>query len=263
MDSRLVCLVVFVISSAVPYTKANGVITPLNYNFTHSDCGTTKLCVEKPTSCNPSGTSECFFASTRINQTDKSLAIELSGSSDGYIALAAGSSTNVSQGSNTVFVCGNNNGTFFFKTATFTNNILVTTNSTSVSDIQYSLKNQSLIQCAFTIPITSNNTEALNILGINVTMFNISNPANPISRVFLEVYKGSYNGTDFGEHTSAFGSSVSVNLADVKSSGITTKIPPTAAPTIKATIKPTSNGNPLLLSHAALGLLAAVALRFV
>ncbi|XP_056598596.1 ferric-chelate reductase 1-like [Triplophysa dalaica] len=231
MDSRLVCLVVFVISSAVPYTKANGIITPLNYNFTHSDCGTTKLCVEKPNACNPSGTSECFFASTRINITDKSLAIELSGSSIGYIALAAGLSSNLSKGDNAIFVCGNNSGTFFFETGGFQNKI-VTVIPFNASNIQYRLKQPSVIQCAFTIPINLSNNN-INILGINFNKTKIP--------VFLEVYKGSYNGGVFGEPMTAFGSSVSVDLADVKSSGATNSISTTTA----------------------LGLLAAVALRFL
>ncbi|XP_056598597.1 ferric-chelate reductase 1-like [Triplophysa dalaica] len=229
MDSRLVFLVVFVISSAVLYNKANGVETPLNYIFTRSDCGTTKLCVQKPTSCDPSGTSECFFASTRFNFIDSHLAIELSGSSTGYIALAAGIKSDL--GDNAVFVCTNNNGSLLFRAGTYINNNLVI-RSFGESNIQYRLRQPNIIQCAFTIPFKLSNNN-INILGVNFNATNIP--------VFLEVYKGSYNGTVFGEPMSAFGSSVSVNLADVKSSGATNSISTTTA----------------------LGLLAAVALRFL
>ncbi|XP_056598577.1 G8 domain-containing protein DDB_G0286311-like [Triplophysa dalaica] len=329
MDSRLVFLVVFVISSAVPYTKANGNITPLNYTFTRNDCGQNKLCVENPALCDPSGTSQCFFASTRINTIDSHLAIEFSGNSTGYIALAVGDQSDLSQGPHAVFVCGIDNDTVFLKTAGFENinNTLEERSFTSVSDIQYSLKNQSLIQCAFTIPFNLTSYNTINILGFNFKFNNTNIP------VFLEVFHGSYNGGVFGEPMSAFGSSVSVNLADVNTSSATNSISttttpttnttttpnttnttttpnttttilsttpnttkttttpnttnttttpnttnttttpnttatiptttPTTTPKAATTIKPTSNGNPLLLSHAALGLLAAVALRFV
>lgn len=53
--------------------------------------------MEKPTECDPSGTSECFFTSTKISIPDMSLIFELSGNSTGYIAMAAGVSSNVSQ----------------------------------------------------------------------------------------------------------------------------------------------------------------------
>ncbi|KAI7809267.1 putative ferric-chelate reductase 1 [Triplophysa rosa] len=260
MDSRLVFLVAFVIASAVPYTKANGNITALNYTLTRSDCGKTKLCVEKPTACDPSGTSGCFFTSTRISSIDTSLAFELSGNSTGYIAMAAGVSSNVSQGSNTVFVCGNNNGTFFFQTARLTNNTLETTTSPSVSNIQYRLNESSLIQCAFNIPIISNFSEALTNLGINFTTFNMSNLANAKFGSFLEVFQGSSNGTALGQPKSAFGSSFSVNLANVNSTTTTTI---TTTTTAAPTTKPTKNGSTSLFSHAALCLLAAVALRFL
>ncbi|XP_065133236.1 uncharacterized protein [Paramisgurnus dabryanus] len=259
MDSRLVFLVAFVIASAVPSIKADWNATLLNYNITRNDCGKTKLCVEKPTGCDPSGTSDCSFTSTQINTTSVSLSFELSGNSTGYIALAAGGSSNMAQGRSVVFVCGNNNGTFFFKTANFTaNNTLQDTTSPTVTDVQYSLKPPSIIQCAFKIPINFTiNNDALSILGMNSTTFNISNIANSTFTASYEVFQGSVNGSVLGTAKSTFGGSITVNLANVNSSIATTTVAPT-------TTKATTSGSTSpfgLMSHALL--LAAIALRLL
>ncbi|XP_055057499.2 uncharacterized protein [Misgurnus anguillicaudatus] len=260
MDSRLVFLVAFVIASAVPSIKADWNATPLNYNITRNDCGKTKLCVERPTGCDPSGTSNCSFTSTQFNPMSVSLSFELSGNSTGYIALAAGGSTNMAQGRNVVFVCGNNNGTFFFKTANLTaNNTLQETTSPTVTDIQYNLKPPSIIQCAFKIPINFTiNNDALSILGINSTTFNISTIANATFTANFEVFQGDVNGTVLiGTAKSTFGGPITVNLANVNSSIATTTVAP-------STTKKTTSGSasPFGLMSNAL-LLAAIALRLL
>nr|XP_055057499.1 putative ferric-chelate reductase 1 [Misgurnus anguillicaudatus] len=260
MDSRLVFLVAFVIASAVPSIKADWNATALNYNITRNECRKTKLCVENPTGCDPSGTSDCSFTSTQFNPTSVSLSFELSGNSTGYIALAAGGSTNMAQGRNVVFVCGNNNGTFFFKTANLTaNNTLQETTSPTVTDIQYNLNQSSIIQCAFKIAINlTTNNDALSILGINSTTFNISNIANATLIASFEVFQGSVNGTVLiGTAKSTFGGPITVNLANVNSSIATTTVAP-------STTKKTTSGSasPFGLMSNAL-LLAAIALRLL
>ncbi|XP_016119110.1 uncharacterized protein, partial [Sinocyclocheilus grahami] len=193
MESKLMFLVVCVIGCAVSCIKADGHLsTPTNLtsNITGNECGKTKLCLDNPKGCDPSGSSQCFFTSVQINLTTLNLKVELSGNSSGYIALAAGVTSSVVQGLNIIFVCGNNNGRFFFRTATLLNNTLLTTNVPNVNNIQGSIQ-PSLIQCVFSIPIDANTINFLN--NVNVTNVNISNIANSQLNVFLDVLQGSTN----------------------------------------------------------------------
>ncbi|XP_051553335.1 putative ferric-chelate reductase 1 [Myxocyprinus asiaticus] len=271
MDNRLMFLVVFVISCAVPCIKADGHLSPptiLTSNITRGECGINKLCVEKPTKCDPSGSSQCFFTSTWFSTNTTSLAFELSGNSTGYIALAAGVNSSLSQGTNVVFVCGNNNGTFFFRTAVLTNNTLVITNSPNVSNIQGSIQ-QTLIQCVFNIPIDfniSNTIGALATLGIKTKAFSFSNRANTTINTFIEIFQGSTNGTVLGQPQSVFGSSFLVYLANPNSTAIITSSPTNTTATPNTTFVTVANGSislTSLLSQAAIALLSIFTLRLL
>ncbi|XP_042627933.1 putative ferric-chelate reductase 1 [Cyprinus carpio] len=246
MESKLMFLVVCVIGCAVSCIKADGHLsTPTNLtsNITRNECGKTKLCLDNPKGCDPSGSSQCFFTSVQIILTTFNLTVELSGNSIGYIALAAGVTSSVAQGLNIIFVCGNNNGRFFFRTATLFNNTLLTTNVPNVNNIQGSIQ-PSLIQCVFSIPIDTN---TLNFLSnVNATNVNISNIANSQLNVFLDMLQGSTNGTVLGEPKSVFGSSVPVDLANVNSTNVVDPI---------ANSKDSISLNSLL-SHAAICLLS-------
>ncbi|KAK2903373.1 hypothetical protein Q8A67_008086 [Cirrhinus molitorella] len=276
MESKLMFLVVCVIGCAVSCTMADRQLsTNLTSNITRNECGKTKLCLDNPKGCDPSGSSQCFFTSVQINFTTPSLMIELSGNSNGYIALAAGMTYNVTQGGNIIFVCGKNSTEFFFQTATFSNT-LVTTNILNVNNIQGSIQ-PSLIQCAFSIPIDANIISLLNnVSGTNV---NISNIDNSQMNVFLDILQGFANGTVLGE--SVLGSSVLVNLANVNSTGVvsptastnasttastnasttaSTTVGTTTSTTARTTTKTTANSASIslssLLSHAAICLLS-------
>ncbi|XP_051990761.1 putative ferric-chelate reductase 1 [Xyrauchen texanus] len=235
MDSRLMLLVFFVIACDVPCIKAVRPTTNLTSNITRNGCGINKLCVENPAGCDPSGSSQCFFASSHFSSTNKSLAFEISGNSPGYITLATGVNSLLSQGTNIVFVCGNNNGSFFFQTTTLINNTQVITNWLNVSNIQGSIR-KSLIQCAFNIPIDVNSVNIISTLtGINTTNFNNTNLANTRINAFIEIFQGSTNGTVLGPLKSTFGSSFFVNLANASSIVVNT------APTTAIT---TTTNNP-------------------
>ncbi|XP_051555676.1 uncharacterized protein LOC127442046 isoform X2 [Myxocyprinus asiaticus] len=205
-------------------------------NITRNGCGINKLCMENPTGCDPSGSSQCFFTSSRFSSTNKSLAFELSGNSTGYIALATGVNSSLSQGTNVVFVCGNNNGSFFFQTTTLINNSLAISSWLNVSNIQGSIR-KSLIQCAFNIPIDVNIINTLT--GINTTNFNNTNLANTPINAFVEIFQGSTSGTVLGQPKSAFGSSFLVNLANASSVVVNTA--PTTTTTTTTTITTTTN----------------------
>ncbi|KTF86840.1 hypothetical protein cypCar_00047862 [Cyprinus carpio] len=188
MESKLMFLVVCVIGCAVSCIKADGHLsTPTNLtsNITRNECGKTKLCLDNPKGCDPSGSSQCFFTSVQIILTTFNLTVELSGNSIGYIALAAGVTSSVAQ--------------------------------PNVNNIQGSIQ-PSLIQCVFSIPIDTN---TLNFLSnVNATNVNISNIANSQLNVFLDILQGSTNGTVLGEPKSVFGSSVPVDLANVNSTNV-------------------------------------------
>ncbi|XP_073704110.1 uncharacterized protein [Garra rufa] len=279
MMNNLMFLVVCVIGCAVSCIKADGNLsTPKNLtsNITRNECGKTKLCLDNPKGCDPSGSSQCFFASSQM--TSSNLTVELSGNSSGYIALAAGVISNVTRGLHIIFVCGSNSSSFFFQTAGLSNT-LVTTNVPNVNNIQGSIK-PNLIQCVFNIPIDLSVIGFLN--NINGSNINISNIADSQANVFLDILQGSTNGTVLGEPKSVLGSSALVNLANVNSTNVvsttdittasttasttssttaSTTTSTTARTTARTTAKSTANSNASislsrLLSHAAICLLS-------
>ncbi|KAK3567791.1 hypothetical protein QTP86_026455 [Hemibagrus guttatus] len=113
-------------------------------NITRDGCGTSKLCVSNSSTCNLTGNSSCFFASSKLS--NQAFIFELSGTTSGYVALGL-----TKQNSTYVFVCGNNNtGGFFFQTATQNGTALTSANVTTVYSVQGAVtQNQSVIQCTF------------------------------------------------------------------------------------------------------------------
>lgn len=55
-------------------------------NITRDGCGTSKLCVEIPADCDPTGNSTCLFGSAE-SLSSTNATFELRGNSTGYIAL--------------------------------------------------------------------------------------------------------------------------------------------------------------------------------
>ncbi|KAG7329838.1 hypothetical protein KOW79_006060 [Hemibagrus wyckioides] len=160
-------------------------------NITRNGCGSTKLCVSSESGCNLTGNSSCFFSSIQVkNQT---FSIELSGTTTGYVALGL-----AKQNTTFVFICGNNNNSFFFQTATQNNTNLTTANVTTVYNSQGVVaQNQTLIQCIF-------NTS---------TSFNISTKADD-TMYNVTIMNGTTNGTDLGPAATVFNSSGTLDLAN-------------------------------------------------
>ncbi|XDV39818.1 hypothetical protein PO909_009004 [Leuciscus waleckii] len=241
MESKRMFLVVCVIGCAVSFIEAaSNISTPTNLTskITRNECGKTKLCLDNPKGCDPSGSSQCFFTSAILTNT--SLTVELSGNSAGYIALAAGVASNISQDRHVIFVCGNNNGSFDFQTAKLNNN-----NTLGITDLRYVNNSQgsiqsSLIQCVFSILIDENVKSFLS--SVNGTNFNISDIANSKVLMFLDILKGSNNGTVQGAPTSVLQSSVLVNLANVNSTNVVSTTANTTAGTTAGTTANTTAG---------------------
>ncbi|GAA6082459.1 haze protective factor 1-like isoform X1, partial [Tachysurus ichikawai] len=85
MESRLMVLLVF--CSVAHVTEAQLLpVTATNSPFNTTTCGTTKLCVFSTPNCNLTGSSSCFYSSTKYN--NGILTVEMSGTTSGYVALA-------------------------------------------------------------------------------------------------------------------------------------------------------------------------------
>ncbi|XP_038156223.1 uncharacterized protein LOC119793230 isoform X2 [Cyprinodon tularosa] len=151
-------------------------IPGLQGTITRNDCGSAKLCADRPTDCDPSTGDNCFFLSAK-ERSSQTFDFELSGQSDGYIA--AGLSTAESQaGSHRAYICANNNGSVRFFTATIDNFELNTTVSLDSSNERGSFASGK-IQCTFTaeLPDTSARAEATYSLSVSTGSFNASSLA--------------------------------------------------------------------------------------
>ncbi|XP_015247055.1 PREDICTED: putative ferric-chelate reductase 1 isoform X2 [Cyprinodon variegatus] len=164
------------VSTQAPPLVTNTSVAPLQGTITRNDCGTGKLCADRPTDCDPSTGDNCFFLSAK-ERSSQTFDFELSGQSDGYIA--AGLSTAENQaGSHRAYICANNNGSVRFFTATIDNFELNTTASLDSSNERGSFASGK-IQCTFTaeLPDTSARAEASYSLSVSTGSFNASSLA--------------------------------------------------------------------------------------
>ncbi|KAM4564668.1 uncharacterized protein V3H82_013755 [Fundulus diaphanus] len=148
-------------------------VPALETEFTRKECGSTKLCADEPSSCDPTTGDNCFFLSAR-QQSGQTFNFELSGQSSGYIA--AGVSTAASQaGRHRAYICANNNGAVRFFTG-FLNNLALNTTETLDSSNQQGTVKNGKIRCRFTavLPDTSTRASAQYSLSITTGPYNAS-----------------------------------------------------------------------------------------
>ncbi|XP_073347752.1 putative ferric-chelate reductase 1 [Pagrus major] len=123
-------------------------------NITRDGCGVSKLCTETPNDCDPAGNSSCLFASldagTTMAPNGTLLSVELRGDSTGYIAL--GLTQNVSEGTTALFICAQNNGSFFFRTMSKNNTDETLTPTETITQEIRGMVNGDVIKCEFEIP---------------------------------------------------------------------------------------------------------------
>ncbi|XP_019748477.1 putative ferric-chelate reductase 1 [Hippocampus comes] len=123
-------------------------------NITRDGCGTTNLCLETPEDCDPLTDPMCHIVSSNATVSNTNvfnLTSRLSGYSTGYTAL--GLARNASQGTSSIFACGNNTdtGELFFRTFTRNNtDFSLTSNDRIVRDVFIEVTNKR-IECQFTI----------------------------------------------------------------------------------------------------------------
>ncbi|KAJ8277992.1 hypothetical protein GJAV_G00082530 [Gymnothorax javanicus] len=80
-------------------------IRPLNsVRITRDGCGSTKVCLSRPSDCDPVTDAGCYFVAVSMSPTDSPIQFELYGPSDGYIAT--GFSDDRQMGNDDIYICG-------------------------------------------------------------------------------------------------------------------------------------------------------------
>lgn len=120
-------------------------------SISRDGCGKSKLCVETPASCDPSGTSSCLFMSVAVDESQ--LNVSLRGDSTGYIALGLTNDTQ-DEGVSTLFACALNGSEVFLKTAQSSGpNGTFTDKDMSVMNFEGDVKD-SVMHCGFSVPLS-------------------------------------------------------------------------------------------------------------
>ncbi|XP_038156218.1 putative ferric-chelate reductase 1 [Cyprinodon tularosa] len=136
-------------------TTAISTVPAISESISRGDCGSTKLCAEEPSECDPT-TGDCFFLSAK--QNGQKYDFELSGQTDGYIA--AGLSETASQNSrHTAYICARDNNAVRFFTGFIEDSSLNVTNSLDSSNVQGTVS-QGKVQCIFTADLSNPRTRA-------------------------------------------------------------------------------------------------------
>ncbi|XP_024291836.1 putative ferric-chelate reductase 1 [Oncorhynchus tshawytscha] len=183
MDRGLLFVASMVMGCLAPGVSGNGHLSYANnteVNITRTGCGLTKLCVETPEQCDPTGKTSCLFASivttapSPPNGVD--LSVELLGDSSGYIAL--GLTANETEGTSMVFICAQNrNGSFFFCSAQRNNlNNTISLTQRIVKNITGSV-NGTFIKCKFMLPAVNATTRTSHVTTF-VTFLAVGNVRN-------------------------------------------------------------------------------------
>ncbi|XP_060729671.1 uncharacterized protein LOC132848175 [Tachysurus vachellii] len=232
MESRLMVLLVFFYSVARVTEAQLQPVTTTTSSINTTTCGTTKLCVFSTPNCNLTGNSSCFYSSAQYS--NGALTVEMSGTTSGYVALALTPTTSpLNTVGTAVFVCGNNNASPFFETASQAGVVLTPAilNLINISNVQGLVTNSSsLIQCTFNVGV---NTSALNvIISANVQLPSI-----------ISILTGSTNGTSLGNATTVFSSSETLDLANPASNAPWITITRVGCGTTKLCVSSTPNCN--------------------
>ncbi|XP_047444528.1 putative ferric-chelate reductase 1 [Mugil cephalus] len=163
-------------------------------SITRDYCGATKVCVETPDNCDPANTT-CLFTSIHASDPKNSstdLFIELSGSSQGYIAM--GLTENATEGTTLLYVCARNtsnggNNKFFFRTMERNNmNNSLSEAERSVTEIRGTV-DESFIECMFNVSsVNATSIRNFTVLlgwgtvdGDGIKSFNVSRTEGPLS----------------------------------------------------------------------------------
>ncbi|XP_078795042.1 putative ferric-chelate reductase 1 [Oryzias latipes] len=180
--------------------SSNGSSTSALDIISKSGCGTSKICLSRPSDCDPSVSSSCFFMSATALAPGR-VSYEMSGPSSGYIAF--GFSDDQEMGNDDIYICGvAANGLVSvqhaFSTGSSTPSTLPLGN---VSDVEASIKNN-VIKCVF---VSSN--------PISTQRAAVSSP----TYYLLYAYGPSSNG-QIQKHTGTFVSSDKMDVSNPQTS---------------------------------------------
>ncbi|XP_061096392.1 putative ferric-chelate reductase 1 isoform X2 [Conger conger] len=133
-------------TTAVPIATT---ILPVNASISRTGCGTTKVCLSRPSDCDPATEANCYFLAVSASPTDSAIRFEMTGSSGGYISM--GFSDDRQMGNDDIYICGLNSNSAIqvqhaYSTGRRAPDIL---SLGDVSDIQTSFLN-GFISCSFT-----------------------------------------------------------------------------------------------------------------
>ncbi|XP_064805963.1 putative ferric-chelate reductase 1 [Oncorhynchus masou masou] len=230
--------------SGTAATPANSTSIPITTTTTASStalsissagCGSSKVCFRQPLNCDPGVSPDCYFLSAMTSTRDTAVHLEMTGPSDGYIAI--GFSDDQMMGNDDIFICGrDSNGIIQLQHAYSTGrrrpDIVPLGN---VSDVKSSMKDD-IISCSFTTrnPIS------------------IPRSVRSSSPYYLMFAHGPTSNGEIGHHTSTFLSDTKMDIS--RPQGITNAIQP---PIIKA------HGALMLIAWMTTGSLGMITARYL
>ncbi|XP_048832553.1 putative ferric-chelate reductase 1 [Brienomyrus brachyistius] len=135
-----------VIYNAEPLQNTNAT-TPSLLTISSNGCGISKVCMSQPGNCNPANSSSCYFMSVVMSSNSSDLHMEISGPSDGYIAI--GFYYDLLMGNDDIYICIYNQGQVQVQRAHSTGMTTPDIISQNISGISVSYAN-GVISCSFT-----------------------------------------------------------------------------------------------------------------
>ncbi|XP_020494263.2 putative ferric-chelate reductase 1 isoform X1 [Labrus bergylta] len=179
-------------TTALAMTAAVNQPAPPAKNISSKDCGVTKVCFSQPSNCDPTVTADCYFMSARaLSPSDVAVHYEITGPSDGYIAI--GFSDDRMMGNDDIYICviGSNGLVQLqhaFSTGRKAPQIVPLGN---VSDVSVSVQGR-VISCSFT---SMNILSTLRTTGSNKT-YHILFAHGPSNNGKIKFHKATFSSTD-------------------------------------------------------------------
>ncbi|KAJ8387159.1 hypothetical protein AAFF_G00159710 [Aldrovandia affinis] len=138
---------------------------PNSMAISSAGCGSNKVCLSRPSGCDPSSEADCYFMAALTSPTDSAIRFEMSGPLDGYIAI--GFSDDRLMGNDDIYICGLDRNSALqvqhaYSTGRRAPEILTLGN---ISDIRTSFLD-GVISCSFTSrnPVTIQRSAAISSL---------------------------------------------------------------------------------------------------
>ncbi|XP_026148635.1 putative ferric-chelate reductase 1 [Mastacembelus armatus] len=92
-------------STSLPTTTTTSKVQKKSVTISSADCGVTKVCISKPSSCDPAVSADCYFMSAMmLSPNDSAIHYEMTGPSDGYVSF--GFSDDQEMGNDDIYICG-------------------------------------------------------------------------------------------------------------------------------------------------------------